>query len=70
MHFESLPSEQARNRGGLHTRGLSDELICIPCAVDLKGNSVSRIAKLGKCSKDALHKVFDGRIADNTMYLQ
>lgn len=67
MHFESLPNELPRNRGGLHTRGLSDELVCIPCAVDLKGNSVSRIAKLGKCSKDALHKVFEGRIADNTI---
>ena len=38
MHFASLPSEQTRNWGGLHTRGLSDELLCIPCAVDFNPN--------------------------------
>lgn len=52
-----------RTRGGEnHKRGLSDELVCIPCAVDRNGNALSRVAKLGKCSAEAVGKVFDGHI--------
>ena len=54
---------KARKRGGgNHTRGLSDELVCVPCAVDRKGNAVSRVAKLGKCSAEAVGKVLGGRV--------
>jgi len=66
-HFEDNPGESPRKRGGdVHTRGLSDEMVCVPCAVDTQGNSVSKVAKLGKCSKKALHKVFDGRIGGSS----
>ena len=52
-----------RSRGGeVHKRGLSDELVCIPCAVDRKGNAVSKVAKLGKCSKRAVEEVLDGHV--------
>ena len=40
--------------GGNHRRGLSDELVCLPCAVDRKGKAVSKVAKLGKCSAAAV----------------
>jgi hypothetical protein len=54
---------QARVRGGEnHKRGLSDELVCIPCAIDRKGNAVSRVAKLGKCSTKAVREVLGGHV--------
>ena len=53
----------ARSRGGEnHTRGLSDELVCVPCAVDRNGNAVSKVAKLGKCSIKALAEVLGGHV--------
>jgi len=56
-------SRKARSRGGeVHKRGLSDELVCIPCAVDRKGNAVSKVAKLGKCSKRAVAEVLSGHV--------
>lgn len=57
-----------KHGGGNHKRGLSDELVCIPCAVDRKGNAVSKVAKLGKCSSEALESVLGGRIsAESTL---
>ena len=57
-------SREPRSRGGeIHMRGLSDELVCVPCAIDRKGNAVSRIAKLGKCSTKAVQGVLGGHVA-------
>ena len=54
----------ARRHGGEnHKKGLSDELVCVPCAIDRKGNAVSKVAKLGKCSIEALDLVLGGRIS-------
>ena len=53
-----------RKRGGeSHTRGLSDELVCVPCAIDRKGNAVSKVAKLGKCSTKAVREVLGGHVS-------
>ena len=61
---EGGAGREARKRGGgSHTRGLSDELVCVPCAVDRKGNAVAMVAKLGKCSAEAVGKVLGGRVA-------
>ena len=38
----------------------------MPCAVDRKGNAVSRMAKLGKCSSKALDKVLGGRVSSES----
>ena len=63
-HFDGGAERSPHRRGGeVHTRGLSDELVCVPCAVDGNGNSASLVAKLGKCSRKALDKVLGGRIA-------
>ena len=42
---------------------MSDELACVPCAVDRKGNAVAMVAKLGKCSAEAVGKVLGVRVA-------
>ena len=53
----------AKRRGGEnHKPGLSDELVCVPCAVDRKGGAVGKVAKLGKCSAEAVEKVLGGRL--------
>lgn len=60
--------EPRRHGGGNHKRGLSDELVCVPCAIDRRGNAVSKVAKLGKCSTEALDTVLGGRIsAESTL---
>ncbi len=62
--FESgAAGRRPRERGGgNHKRGLSDELVCVPCAVDRKGGALSRVAKLGKCSAEAVTKVLGGHV--------
>ena len=53
----------SRKRGGeIHRRGLSDEFVCIPCAIDRRGNALSKVAKLGRCSTQAVDVVLGGRI--------
>ena len=55
---------EARTRGGEnHTRGLSDELVCVPCAIDRRGNAVSRVAKPCKCSAKAVEGVLGGHVS-------
>ena len=49
--------------GGNHKRGLSDELVCVPCAIDRKGKAVGRVAKLGKCSSAAVKAVLGGHVS-------
>ena len=39
----------ARKRGGDGvSKGLSEDLVCVPCAVDRKGNSVAEVSNLGE----------------------
>ena len=49
--------------GALRGGGLSDELVCVPCAIDRKGNAVSKVAKLGKCSTKAVREVLGGHVS-------
>ena len=67
-HFDGGAEREPRRRGGeVHTGGLSDELVCVPCAVDGNGDSASLVAKLGKCSEKALDRVLGGRISPESM---
>lgn len=66
---ESNAERKPRKRGGgNHKKGLSEELVCVPCAVDRNGNAVSKIAKLGKCSAEAVQNALGGHIsAESTL---
>ncbi|MBR5984670.1 MAG: IS1595 family transposase [Bacteroidales bacterium] len=69
-YFDGSAAERKSRRrgGGSNKRGLSDELVCVPCAIDRKGNSISKIAKRGKVSSEALDKVFGNKIdAESTL---
>lgn len=55
----------ARKRGkSIRTRGLSRELVCVPCAVDRSGHAVSKIATLGRVKTKDLHLLYDGKISE------
>ena len=47
-------------------RGLSEDKVCVPCAINREGLSIAKVAKLGKVSKEALKKTFEDRIEENS----
>lgn len=57
----------AHKRGGeTHTRGLSHEQVCVPCAVNRNGLSISEVASLSRITTDSLLDMFGGRIVENS----
>jgi transposase-like protein len=58
---------KAHYRGSqTHTRGLSSEKVCVPCAVNRSGLSLAKVSNLGRVSTKNLHSLFNGRIAENS----
>ena len=56
-------SRKSHKRGGsVHTKGLSDEKVCVPCAIDENGISYAKPAKLEKVSSYSISCTFDGVI--------
>lgn len=51
----------------LNKRGLSKDLVCVPCAVNRMGYSIAKISNLGKISTKALEKVYGNRIKTDTV---
>ena len=67
-HFQENSDRLPRKRGSdAVKRGLSKDLVCIPCAVDNAGHSTAKIAKTGKCSAQAVSKAFEGKIAPESV---
>lgn len=58
----SLPRAAHKRGHSAHTRGISREKVCVPCAVNRDGRSIAKPANLGRVSTKDLHKVYDGRI--------
>ncbi len=59
---EGAERKPSKRGGEVHKRGLSNELVCIPCAINRKVNAVSKVAKLGKCSTEVVSQVLDGYV--------
>lgn len=60
----------AKHRGTANTkRGLSKELVCIPCVVNLDGKSIAKISNLGKPNIVSLSKVIQGRIERESIFV-
>ena len=56
----------SRKRGkSIHKRGLSREQVCVPCAIDRSGHSVSKVATLGRIKTKDLHILYDGKISED-----
>jgi len=60
----------AKHRGTANTkRGLSKELVCIPCVVNLDGKSIAKISNLGKPNIVSLSRVIQGRIERESIFV-
>jgi len=59
-----LPRIVHKRGKSIHTRGLSYEQVCVPCALDRNGNSISKISNLVRIKTKDLHYVFDGKIEE------
>lgn len=57
-------------RGGSnHVRGISDELVCVPCSVNLNGLSIGKITNLGRPTTDELSGFIKGRIEEGSFFV-
>lgn len=58
-----------RKRGSeVHKRGLSNELVCIPCAVDRNGNSIGKATNIGQCSSEDINGLLGGKIKEQSAF--
>lgn len=58
-----------RKRGSeIHKRGLSNELVCIPCAVDRNGQSIGKATNVGQCSSEDINGLLGGKIKDQSSF--
>lgn len=56
-------NRKPRKRGGIRgKRGLSKELVCVPCAVNRNGLSIAKVSSLGKTSTKSIEAVLNDRI--------
>ncbi len=61
-----MPRKAHKRGHSTHIRGLSKEKICVPCAVNRNGLSISKITNTGRVSTKDLHHIYDGRIENNS----
>lgn len=59
---------RAPHRGGraVHKRGLSNDKVCVPCAVDLTGTAYAKVSNLARVKIAGLHAVLDNKITENS----
>lgn len=62
----NMPREAHKRGNDVHTRGLSSEQVCVPTAVTRQGKSVGMVASLGTAKREAVKKVLDGHIAEQS----
>lgn len=54
----TMPRPAHKRGNAVHTRGLSSEKVCVPCAVNDSGLAYAEPAKLGKVSSDCILRTF------------
>ena len=58
----------AHHRGhSIKKKGLSDEQVCIPCAVNRKGKSVAKVGKLGKVNSLCIENIVGKQIKNSSI---
>jgi transposase-like protein len=62
----TMPRKAHKRGGSVHTKGLSNEKVCVPCAIDENGISYAKPAKLGKVSSYSILYTFDNVIAPSS----
>ena len=61
-HF-SMPRKAHKRGNDIRVKGLSEEKVCVPCAVSDTGISYSKPGKLGKISSECINRVLGKKIA-------
>jgi len=56
-----MPRKAHKRGEDVHVHGISYEKVCVPCAIDRNGHSISKVSNLGRLSTKALHVVFNDR---------
>ncbi len=65
----TIPRE-VHTRGHLiSTRGLSKDMVCVPCIVDHEGTAVGKVSNLGKPKVQDLEKIIDNRIEQGSVFV-
>ena len=58
-----------RKRGGDGiSKGLSDDLVCVPCAADRKGHSIAEVSNLGECSAEDIDNVLGSKVESGSTF--
>lgn len=57
-----MPREPRKRGKSVRVRGLSNEQVCVPCAVSRNGKAFGKVANLGRVSSIDLDKVYDNKI--------
>lgn len=62
----TMPRKPHKRGKEIHTRGLSKEQVCVACAVNRSGKSVSKVSNLGRISTKNVDGVLGDRIDENS----
>ena len=63
-------SRSSHHRGkSVKKRGLSNEKVCVPCAVNRDGLSLAKVANLARVKIDGLKGVFDGKMESGSVMI-
>ncbi|MBR4515201.1 MAG: IS1595 family transposase [Lachnospiraceae bacterium] len=61
-----MPREPHHRGHSIKKKGLSDEQVCVPCAVNRKGKSIAKVGKLGKVSFNCIDIILGNQIISNS----
>lgn len=60
--MRNLPRESHHRGTKANMRGISNEQVCVTCAIDRNKNSYGKISNLGRITIDSLNRLFENRI--------
>jgi len=63
----SMPRKAHKRGNDVHSKGLSSDKVCVPCAVNDTGISYAKPGKPGKISSDCITGIFGKRIAPHAV---
>ena len=62
-----MPRKAHKRGKSIHKRGISQEKICVPCAVNRSGLSIAKATNLGHVATKDLHSLYDGKIKPDSV---
>lgn len=65
----TMPRPAHKRGSSVHKRGLSSEQVCVPCAVNRDGLSISKVSNLAGIRTAGLNAVYGGRIERGSVFV-